>query len=232
VSTDDDELLDHLRANLAVVPVTPPADAVAALRAAVARSAAANGHRPAQVPAAVPRHRLRTAGTAGHHRRRRVRARWQVPVAAAAGAALALTVGFTGGRLLRGDGGGSGTPPVIEYAGPLLAPDGSVGADVTVEKVGIGRVITFESDRLPILPAGELYEVWFVGPDDAPDAPQRISAGTFHPDPDGRSSVELVAAVDPALYPDIVVTAEPAGGDPAPNGPEVLRASVPPPGGS
>jgi hypothetical protein len=230
VSTDD-ELLDDLRTSLALVPLSPPPDAVAALRAAVARSTGANGHRPAVVAPAVPLHRHRTAGAAGH-RHVRSRARWRMPAVAAAAAALALTAGFTGGRLLRGDGGGGGTgDAVVEYAGPLLAADGSVGADVTVEKVGIGRVVTFDSDLLPILPTGELYEVWFVGPDDTPDAPQRISAGTFHPDADGRSSVELVAAVDPALYPDIVVTAEPAGGDPAPNGPEVLRATIPPPDG-
>ena len=232
MSTDDD-LLDDLRASLAVVPLAPPPEAVARLRAAVARSAAANGHRPAQVPAAVPLHRRRTRSASGPHRRR-VRVGWRAPAAAAAVAALALTAGFVGGRLLRGGDGsgtGSGSDAVVEFAGPLLAPDGSVGAEVTVERVGIGRIVTFESDRLPILPTGELYEVWFVGPDDAPDAPQRISAGTFHPDSDGRSSVELVAAVDPALYPDIVVTAEPAGGDPGPNGPEVLRASVPPASG-
>ncbi len=93
-------------------------------------------------------------------------------------------------------------------------------------KTGIGRVVELSSDDLPILPTGELYEVWFVGPDDRPGARQRISAGTFHPDEDGRSEVTLAAAVDPAKFPTIVVTAEPGDGDPAP-GREVFRWTAP-----
>ncbi len=254
MSTDDD-LLDLLRVSLEPRPLAPPPAAVAALRAAAARRAGTNGHRPGALtllpppvhgpgPAldgapdagrrdgpSEPRHRVGVNGTDGRPGDGRWRAtrRWRTPLAAAAVALFALALGFGGGRLLRQDP--PDPEPIIEYAGPLTAPDGSVGAEVTVEKVGIGRVITFDSETLPILPVGELYQVWFVGPDDAPGAPQRISAGTFHPDSDGRSSVQLVAAVDPASYPRIVVTAEPAGGDPAPNGPEVLRATIEAPAG-
>ena len=94
--------------------------------------------------------------------------------------------------------------------------------------VGIGRIVTFRSDDLPILPKGEYYEVWFVGPGDRPERPNRISAGTFHPDEQGRTAVELTAAVDPTKYPELSVTAEPADGDPSPNGTEVLRAPIRP----
>lgn len=52
----------------------------------------------------------------------------------------------------------------------------------------------------------------------------RISAGTFHPDENGRSRVRLAAAVDPAKYGRLAVTAEPGDGNPAPNGPDVLRS--------
>ena len=79
-------------------------------------------------------------------------------------------------------------------------------------------MITLRTDELPILPKGEYYELWFVGPGDTPAAPNRISAGTFHLDENGRSSVNLAAAVDPALYPVLSVTAEPGDGDPAPDG--------------
>ncbi len=99
-------------------------------------------------------------------------------------------------------------------------------ARVTGVKVGIGRVVSLRSDDLQILPAGAYYEVWFVGPGDRPGRPNRISAGTFHPDEQGRSAVELTAAVDPTKYPELSVTAEPGDGDPAPNGPEVLRAPL------
>ena len=83
-------------------------------------------------------------------------------------------------------------------------------------------MIQLQTDELPILPKGDYYELWFVGPGDTPARPNRISAGTFHPDENGRSDVTFAAAVDPALYPVLSVTAEPGDGDPRPTGPEVL----------
>jgi Anti-sigma-K factor rskA len=82
------------------------------------------------------------------------------------------------------------------------------------------------TDELPILPKGELYELWFAGPGDSPSRPNRISAGTFHPDERGRTRVRLAAAVDPALYPVLSVTKEPGDGAPQP-GVEVLRSARP-----
>lgn len=108
----------------------------------------------------------------------------------------------------------------------LQAPEGPATASVEVRRTGIGRVVTFSSDTLPIRPKGDYYELWFVGPGDRPGRPNRISAGTFHPDEDGRSFVRFAAAVDPKLYPTLVVTAEPGDGDPRPTGPEVLRAAT------
>ena len=93
-----------------------------------------------------------------------------------------------------------------------------------MRKTGIGRVIRLRTDELPILPEGEYYELWFIGPGDSPAAPNRISAGTFHPDEDGRSDVTFAAAVDPFLFRVLSVTAEPGDGDPRPTGPEVLRS--------
>jgi len=85
-------------------------------------------------------------------------------------------------------------------------------------------VIEFRTNELPILPKGEFYELWFVGPGDTLADPNRISAGTFHPDEAGRSQVTFAAAVDPAKYPVLSVTAEPGDGDPRRTGPEVLRS--------
>ena len=65
----------------------------------------------------------------------------------------------------------------------------------------------------------ELYEVWFVATDDSPATPHRISAGTFHPDPDGHSDVQFTAAVNPALFPIVEITAEPGDGNPVATGP-------------
>ncbi|CAN5874455.1 hypothetical protein BH23ACT10_BH23ACT10_37050 [soil metagenome] len=89
-----------------------------------------------------------------------------------------------------------------------------------------GRVVELASDDLPVLPTGEYYELWFVGPDDTPGVPDRISAGTWHPDAAGVSEVRFHAAVDPRRYPTIAVTAEPGDGDPRASGSEVLRSEI------
>ena len=135
--------------------------------------------------------------------------------AATAAAALVLAVGI-------------GSPPgELELQAVLSAPSGSAAsASVDVRETGIGRVIMFRSESLPILPKGNYYELWFVGPGDRPGRRNRISAGTFHPDEEGRSHVRFAAAVDPAKFPVLGVTAEPGDGDPRPTGPEVLRSGV------
>jgi anti-sigma-K factor RskA len=107
----------------------------------------------------------------------------------------------------------------------VLAGTSGARAEIEVRKTGIGRVIELRTDDLEILPRGAYYELWFVGPGDTPADPNRISAGTFHPDENGRSHVTFAAAVDPARYPVLSVTAEPGDGDPRPTGPEVLRSS-------
>src|SRR5262245_47169745 len=193
---------------LALAPpaASPPPDLEARALAAVRRAAAdgaADGRPRADPPPRSP-------GRRAWARRRGLGA---LAVAALAGAFV------LGGRVL--DRGPAGTR---EISAVLRAPGGGATASVEVTRTGIGRVVELSSDDLPVLPKGELYEVWFVGPRDRPGAPQRISAGTFHPDEDGRTRVALAAAVDPALFPTIVVTAEPGDGDPAP-GREVLRWS-------
>jgi hypothetical protein len=136
--------------------------------------------------------------------------------AGAAVAAAALVLALPGGP-----------PGSLELETALGAPAGDATAMVEVRKTGIGRVISFRSDSLPILPKGDYYELWFVGPGDSRPRPNRISAGTFHPDEHGRSHVRFAAAVDPAKYPVLAVTAEPGDGDPRAAGPEVLRSRRP-----
>jgi anti-sigma-K factor RskA len=168
--------------------------------AAIEREASQDGPRPSRAP------------------RRPV---WRRSLAVVA-AATALVVG---GVLAASVLDRLGTEPQVELEAVLSPPgDGAERARVIVVKTGVGREISFESDDLPILPHGEYYELWFVGPGDTRRRPNRISAGTFHPDEQGRSRVELTAAVDPALYPVLSVTAEPADGNPRRTGPEVLRS--------
>jgi anti-sigma-K factor RskA len=196
--------LHELAGAAALLPLTAPsAEPRAAVRArtlAAVERAASNGAPVVATPRRPRRRPFRLA----------------LPVAAAtAAAALVAAVGLHRG----------GPIGALELEAALTAPAGGpAAATAQVRKTGIGRVIELRSDTLPILPRGEYYELWFVGPGDAPGSPNRISAGTFHPDERGRSDVTFAAAVDPAAFPVLVVTAEPGDGDPRPSGVEVLRS--------
>ncbi|MBW3557917.1 MAG: anti-sigma factor, partial [Actinobacteria bacterium] len=200
--------LDQLRTALRPEPRPIDDERVQALRDAVAER---GSHGSAAPPTPVHRLPRRVIG----------------PVAAAAAAVAAFVLG---GTVLPG----SDEPArddllaesIIEFETTLQAPNGGATAEVTGVLTGIGRVVQLRTDDLAILPKGEFYEVWFVGPGDTPSSPNRISAGTFHPDEQGRSRVDLTAAVNPELYPELSVTAEPGDGDPLPGGPEVLRADI------
>jgi anti-sigma-K factor RskA len=185
--------------------LTEPLDPVVEL---LARAVPAYG-----VPAGLERRTLAAVERAAAPRRRRPRPRRRLRLVLAFAAAAALAVGVT--QLDR--------PNEPELDAVLTSPRGAV-ASARVTKTGIGRVVSFRTDDLPVLPKGEYYELWFVGPGDTLARPNRISAGTFHPDERGRSRVELAAAVDPARFPVLSVTAEPADGDPRRTGPEVLRS--------
>ncbi len=178
----------------AVTMVAPPTDLKGRVLTAVEDAAAARPSPPARPRRRWTRPALLGAGALA---------------AAAAVLLLAIRAGAPAGEL--------------ELRAVLGSPSGAE-ATVEVRKTGIGRVIRLRTDMLPILPKGEYYELWFVGPGDTPATPNRISAGTFHPDENGRSEVTFAAAVDPSVYRVLSVTAEPGDGDPHPNGPEVLRS--------
>jgi len=196
----DDDLLDLLAVALAPAERVPPPERLAAVRDTV---------RETRIPS-VARLRL--------DRWRRVAA-----LAAAAAVVVAFAAGVTFAARDDGDRLAAG---VVEFEETLRAPTGGAAADVTGVRTGIGRIVRIRTDDLAILPTGEFYEVWFVGPGDTPETPNRISAGTFHPDEQGQSRVDLTAAVDPKKYPRVSVTAEPGDGDPASTRLEVLGADV------
>lgn len=76
--------------------------------------------------------------------------------AGAAAVALAFVVGQRYEARDRGS---------LELSPTLSAPgDSSIKGQARVVKTGIGRVIEFRTNELPILPKGEFYELWFVGP--------------------------------------------------------------------
>lgn len=216
----DDELMADLELLLAPSHREPPLDRIAALRAEVEHRRAATEVVPA--PSLSNRVDARGRGAGRVVRRRLV---------GLAAAAAVFFGGFVTSEIVRTT---TGTTPVrkvaggvTEFAGQLLAPEsGRVVGTAVVTKTGIGRVVELRSDTLPILPKGEFYAVWFVGPGDSDSSPNRISAGTFHPDNEGKTNVTLAAAVDPAKFPMLEITAEPASGDPAPEGVVVVRADI------
>jgi hypothetical protein len=155
-----------------------------------------------------------------------VRSRRRRPRLALAGAGAALAVVVAAVVLALGAGDGA-SPGELEIEATLRGSDDpSLVASADVFRQGFGRTIELSSENLPVLPTGEFYELWFVGPGDGPGAPNRISAGTWHPDEEGLTQVAFHAAVDPALFGVIEVTREPADGDPAPSEP-VLRWRAP-----
>jgi hypothetical protein len=217
---NDDELIEGLgEALTSDTPASPPQERIDAFRQLVveARDEAATTA-VAAVSGPAERGGSESADVV---RLRRTTGRRTVWVAAAA-AAVAFVVGAVGAIAVRNGGDSEG---IVEYAGPITAASGATG-ELSVVKTGIGRVVSLDTTDLAILPTGEYYEIWFVAPDDSPGAPDRISAGTFHPDAEGRSDVTFAAAVDPALYPVVEVTAEPGDGDPAVGGPVVLRVTI------
>ncbi len=179
-----DSLEQKLTAALTPDVREPPADRVAALRAeaAAARARAAAGPAP----------------------RRRVLA----PVAAAAAVVAAVASGAVGWWLSPDQQRfvAATVPGTPEFAAHLR--NGGVAAVVDIRRTGTGRIVLVRSTTLPVLPQGQYYEFWFVGPGDAPGARNRISAGTWHPDADGRTDVRFLAAVDPRLYTEVAITRE------------------------
>ena len=233
----DEELIDMLKEALRDdVPAAPSQNRIDALRAAVDqarisslgsagfvdRSDPADGSRP-QPPTIAARDSSGDGAVVelDSARRRTVDVRW----ALASAAAVALVIAGAAAALLNARNhpsqGGE-----VEYAGPILSDETGAAGELEVVKIGIGRVVSLDTFDLPILPTSEYYEIWFVAPDDTPDSPNRISAGTFHPDDDGRSEVTFAAAVDPVKYPVVEITAEPGDGDPSPTGPVVMRVQI------
>jgi hypothetical protein len=71
--------------------------------------------------------------------------------------------------------------------------------------------------------AGHLYELWAVGAADTPQRPQRVSLGTFAVPASGKVRLRAFTAAPERAYPKVGVTEEPDNGNPAREGPVVLR---------
>ncbi len=177
---------------------------------------------PYEVPAGLEERTMQALarGSVGPRRARdRPRLRAAVTVSIAAAAAIA---GILIGVRAADEPSPAGR---LELTATLRSPtDPQIAASVIVRATSLGRDVSIRSSTLAVLPKGEFYELWFVGPGDSTTDPDRISAGTFHPDEQGRTDLHLHAAVDPSLFPTMSVTAEIGDGDPSP-GREIIRFS-------
>ena len=95
----------------------------------------------------------------------------------------------------------------LDLTGQPLAPRASARAlwNDTADMV-------FVAAGLPALPAGDIYQLWFM----LPDAP--VSAALVEPDADGHATVILQVPGTVTLPVTMVITVEPSGGVPAPTG--------------
>jgi len=99
----------------------------------------------------------------------------------------------------------------IDLAGQPPAPSASARAFWSRSR---GLVIT--ASNLPALPAGRVYQLWFV------TAQTPISAGLLTPDTRGGLTVTLSTPTDVPDPVALAVTLEPEGGRPAPTGDKYL----------
>lgn len=95
----------------------------------------------------------------------------------------------------------------IDLAGQPAAPAASARAFWSRSR---GLVIT--ASNLPALPAGRIYQLWFV------TAQAPVSAGLLTPDDRGGLTTTLITPSDVPNPTALAVTIEPAGGRPAPTG--------------
>lgn len=75
--------------------------------------------------------------------------------------------------------------------------------------------------RLPALPAGKVYQLWFIEQGKAP-----IPSVTFRPEPSGHAMVQQIPVPPGAKLSLAAVTVEPEGGSPAPTTPPILAGAI------
>jgi anti-sigma-K factor RskA len=212
----------------AATPATPPPDPLRDRTLAAVRQAAARAEpdpatvTPAPAPEApVPGEAPPPAEAPARVRHRWWRRRWVVVAVAAAALVAALAV--PGALVLFGGDGGEVTRLT------LVAAEGGRGrGQVTITTTATGRSFDVRIEGLDPPPAGSLYELWAVHPDDTLERPQRVSLGTFTTGPDGSAHLTAFSAAPADRFPVVGVTLEPVDGNPARNGPRVL---VPGPAG-
>jgi hypothetical protein len=136
-------------------------------------------------------------------------------LAAAVAAALVVLLSIPASLILN-------RPSTTELA--LVAADGGTAKGrVLVTRTSGGREFDVRIEGLRPPKAGKLYELWAVGAADTPEKPQRVSLGTFTVPVSGKVRLRAFTAAPESVYAKVGVTEEPDNGNPAREGPVVLR---------
>jgi hypothetical protein len=161
----------------------------------------------ASISAEAPRRPVEVDRSRRRHRPAAVR--WIV--AATAVAAALLVAAVAGGML------SSGSEATRRYV--ALAAVGAPGpsASATLTRTEAGWRIELDAKALPRLDSGAYYEAWLKNP-----AGTLVPVGTFN----GGGYITLWAGVSPVEYATFSVTVEPADGNQASSGQQVLIGSV------
>jgi anti-sigma-K factor RskA len=136
-------------------------------------------------------------------------------LAAAVAAALVVLLSVPATLLLN-------RPATTELA-LVAAQGGTAKGRVLVTRTSGGRQFDVRIEGLRPPQAGKLYELWAVGAADTRDRPQRVSLGTFTVPVSGKVRLRAFTAAPESIYAKVGVTEEPDNGNPAREGPVVLR---------
>jgi hypothetical protein len=138
--------------------------------------------------------------------------RWLLAVPAAAAVALVFTVGVLAVERALEPRGES-----YSAAGTGLAP--AATATVSVLPAPSGFKVSVDAEGLPAAAPGSYYAAWLQGPTGT------VPLGSFHGRKTG-AAIALWSGVDPAAYPDFLVTLQAEGDAPMPSGQVVMTATL------
>jgi hypothetical protein len=217
-----DELAELRTAADALPMATPPVIARAHLKGRIMADVRAEAALLAAAGDRADRPAAAAAPTTPAERRRRPSRwggrRWSLAPAFALAACVALLVaGGVLGALVRG-GGGAGADGAARTVTARVDAKQAPGATVRLVEHE-GGAATLEARDFPAAPAGRVYQVWLK----KPGADPTPTAVLWSPRTDGTADVAVPGPLDGLEA--VLVTAEPAGGSPAPTRAPVIAVT-------
>jgi anti-sigma-K factor RskA len=161
--------------------------------------------------------RRRTLQAVDRAARTTTRRRWSVRVASIAAALIVLAGGLTAWT--------RHSPDHKDIKVSLVAVKGAPGnpaGSAELEKTDVGWYVDLDLHGMAQTKAGTYYECWYIGDEDRPGSPDRVSAGSFTVGANGRAKVRMSTGADLHQYKTMQLTLEPGDGNPAASGQPVL----------